>query len=122
MQFFMVYQYIHDLILEQGRYLCKEDYSFTGVEIFPRLQRYGCGPWRCAGSWLRSNYDIDVGADDDLEQTKAYFRRRFQRLNTSDKKQVYPHFTDATDSKQLAHVMTAVSDIVLNENLQMLLL
>ncbi|CAM0142235.1 unnamed protein product [Umbelopsis sp. WA50703] len=62
------------------------------------------------------------GADDDLEQTKAYFRRRFQRLNTSDKKQVYPHFTDATDSKQLAHVMTAVSDIVLNENLQMLLL
>ncbi|KAM3587246.1 hypothetical protein VKS41_002282 [Umbelopsis sp. WA50703] len=27
------------------------------------------------------------GADDDLEQTKAYFRRRFQRLNTSDKKQ-----------------------------------
>jgi hypothetical protein len=62
------------------------------------------------------------GPDDDLEQTKAYFRKRFQRLNRSEKKQVYPHFTDATDTKQLAHVMTAVSDIVLNENLQMLLL
>jgi hypothetical protein len=63
-----------------------------------------------------------IGADDDLEQTKAYFCKRFERLNRSEKKQVYPHFTDATDTKQLAHVMTAVSDIVLNENLQMLLL
>jgi len=62
------------------------------------------------------------GPDDDLEKTKAYFRKRFQRLNRSERKQVYPHFTDATDTKQLAHVMTAVSDIVLNENLQMLLL
>jgi guanine nucleotide-binding protein subunit alpha len=65
---------------------------------------------------------LTKGPDDDLEQTKTYFRKRFERLNRSEKKQVYPHFTDATDTKLLAHVMTAVSDIVLNENLQMLLL
>ncbi|KAI8578352.1 hypothetical protein K450DRAFT_247503 [Umbelopsis ramanniana AG] len=62
------------------------------------------------------------GPDEDLEQTKTYFRKRFERLNRSEKKQLYPHFTDATDTKQLAHVMTAVSDIVLNDNLQTLLL
>ncbi|RUS29271.1 hypothetical protein BC938DRAFT_480855 [Jimgerdemannia flammicorona] len=66
--------------------------------------------------------DYKEGPDDDFNQTKAYFRRRFIRLNRSEKKEVYPHFTDATDTNLLRHVMTAVSDIILNENLQLLLL
>ncbi|OZJ02872.1 hypothetical protein BZG36_03799 [Bifiguratus adelaidae] len=63
-----------------------------------------------------------TGPNDDLHQTRAYFRQRFQRLNRSENKEVYPHFTDATDTNLLRHVMTAVSDIILNENLQLLLL
>ncbi|RUS16043.1 hypothetical protein BC937DRAFT_91667 [Endogone sp. FLAS-F59071] len=66
--------------------------------------------------------DYKEGPDDDFNQTKAYFRRRFIRLNRSEKKEVYPHFTDATDTNLLRHVMTADSDIILNENLQLLLL
>ncbi|RUP51583.1 hypothetical protein BC936DRAFT_147251 [Jimgerdemannia flammicorona] len=65
---------------------------------------------------------LTICPDDDFNQTKAYFRRRFIRLNRSEKKEVYPHFTDATDTNLLRHVMTAVSDIILNENLQLLLL
>jgi guanine nucleotide-binding protein subunit alpha len=62
------------------------------------------------------------GPNEDFKQTSSYFKRRFQRLNRSDKKEIYPHMTDATDTNLLRHVMTSVSDIILNENLQLLLL
>ncbi|KAI8093804.1 guanine nucleotide binding protein, alpha subunit [Halteromyces radiatus] len=51
-----------------------------------------------------------------------YFRHRFESLNRNDKKQIYIHFTVATDTKLLAHVMGSVSDSILHENLQTLLL
>ncbi|KAJ2955844.1 hypothetical protein NQZ79_g8226 [Umbelopsis isabellina] len=95
---------------------------FTNTSMILFLNKVDIFEKKIAHSPVSKYFPDYKGADDDLEQTKTYFRKRFQRLNTSEKKQVYPHFTDATDTKQLAHVMTAVSDIVLNENLQMLLL
>ncbi|KAI8329840.1 guanine nucleotide binding protein, alpha subunit [Chlamydoabsidia padenii] len=58
--------------------------------------------------------DYQAGAD--------YFKRRFESLNRNEKKQIYVHFTVATDTKLLAHVMGSVSDSILHENLQTLLL
>lgn len=63
-----------------------------------------------------------VGPDDDVDQTCIYFRKRFQRLNHNPSKRIYCHYTDATDSKLLEHVMYAVSDIILNENLNTFIL
>ncbi|KAI8384501.1 heterotrimeric G-protein alpha subunit (G-alpha, GPA2) [Radiomyces spectabilis] len=62
------------------------------------------------------------GDNNDLEQTRTYFKRRFQHLNRSTEKRVYSHYTDATDTNLLQHVMMAVSDIILNENLNTLML
>ncbi|KAI8059361.1 putative Gpa2-guanine nucleotide-binding protein alpha-2 subunit [Gongronella butleri] len=62
------------------------------------------------------------GDDHDFEQTRAYFKKRFQRLNQNTDKRVYIHFTDATDTQLLKHVMLAVTDIILNENLNTLML
>ncbi|KAG0173798.1 hypothetical protein DFQ28_008122 [Apophysomyces sp. BC1034] len=62
------------------------------------------------------------GSDDNFEETRSYFRKRFERLNHSSEKQVYTHYTDATDTTLLQHVMVAVSDIILNENLNTLML
>ncbi|CAO3622623.1 unnamed protein product [Cunninghamella blakesleeana] len=62
------------------------------------------------------------GKNDDFEQARAYFKKRFQRLNQNTEKRVYTHYTDATDTTLLKHVMIAVSDIVLNDNLNTLML
>ncbi|KAI8099059.1 guanine nucleotide binding protein, alpha [Halteromyces radiatus] len=64
-----------------------------------------------------SHYFVDyTGSDDNLEQTKAYFKKRFERLNQNSKKRIYTHFTDATDAFLLQQVMMAVSDIILSEH------
>ncbi|GAN04702.1 guanine nucleotide-binding protein subunit alpha-2 [Mucor ambiguus] len=62
------------------------------------------------------------GNDSSFEQTSTYFKKRFKRLNHNPSKQVYTHYTDATDTTLLQHVMTAVSDIILNENINTLML
>ncbi|CAO3621525.1 unnamed protein product [Cunninghamella echinulata] len=63
-----------------------------------------------------------TGPHQDYQTAADYFRRRFESLNRNIKKQVYIHFTVATDTKLLAHVMDSVSDSILHENLQTLLL
>ncbi|KAG1040253.1 hypothetical protein G6F46_012120 [Rhizopus delemar] len=62
------------------------------------------------------------GDNHSYEQTVEYFKRRFQRLNQNDNKLLYIHYTDATDTNLLQHVMEAVSDTILNENLNTLML
>ncbi|KAI8093262.1 putative Gpa2-guanine nucleotide-binding protein alpha-2 subunit [Halteromyces radiatus] len=62
------------------------------------------------------------GDNQNFEQTRSYFKKRFQRLNQNTEKRVYTHYTDATDTTLLKHVMLAVSDIILNENLNTLML
>ncbi|KAL0095857.1 guanine nucleotide binding protein, alpha [Phycomyces blakesleeanus] len=62
------------------------------------------------------------GSNVDVDQAKSYFSKRFLRLNRSASKKVYVHYTDATDTQLLEHVMLAVSDIILNENLDTLML
>ncbi|KAI8087979.1 guanine nucleotide binding protein, alpha subunit [Gilbertella persicaria] len=62
------------------------------------------------------------GDDKSFEQTSEYFKNRFQSLNQNPSKRVYAHFTDATDTSLLDNVMYAVSDTILNENLNTLML
>ncbi|KAI8141035.1 guanine nucleotide-binding protein alpha-2 subunit [Fennellomyces sp. T-0311] len=62
------------------------------------------------------------GLEGDFEQARTYFKKRFQRLNRNSEKRVYSYYTDATDTNLLQHVMVAVSDIILNENLNTFIL
>ncbi|CAG8454492.1 1661_t:CDS:2 [Dentiscutata heterogama] len=50
-----------------------------------------------------------TGPSDDFKSTSHYFKRRFQRLNRSDSKEIYPHFTNATDTNLLRHIMGSVT-------------
>ncbi|KAF0507847.1 guanine nucleotide binding protein, alpha subunit [Gigaspora margarita] len=63
-----------------------------------------------------------TGPNDDFKTATHYFKRRFQRLNRSDKKEIYPHFTNATDTNLLRHIMGSVTDIILTQNLRDLVL
>ncbi|OBZ91358.1 Guanine nucleotide-binding protein subunit alpha [Choanephora cucurbitarum] len=46
-----------------------------------------------------------------------YIMRRFLSLNKQPSKQVYTHFTCATDTQQIGFVMSATNDVILRDNL-----
>jgi len=62
------------------------------------------------------------GPEGDFAAGKEYFRQRFVRLSNKSNRQlnrdVYTHFTTATNTNLLKVVMTAVEDISLRHNLQ----
>ncbi|KAK9351640.1 guanine nucleotide binding protein, alpha subunit [Lipomyces doorenjongii] len=61
------------------------------------------------------DYDKD---DNDYNHGCEFILNRFVNLNKSDTKQVYTHFTCATDTTQIKFVMAAVNDIIIQENLR----
>jgi len=53
------------------------------------------------------------------EEAGAYIRHRFECLNrSSSTKDVYTHFTCATDTSNVKFVMDAVTDIIIKNNLK----
>ncbi|KAK9703322.1 guanine nucleotide-binding protein subunit alpha [Basidiobolus ranarum] len=52
------------------------------------------------------------------ESSCNYIMERFVSLNQTDTKQLYAHFTCATDTEQIKFVMAAVNDIVVQGNLR----
>ncbi|EPS43204.1 hypothetical protein H072_2805 [Dactylellina haptotyla CBS 200.50] len=64
------------------------------------------------------NYFPDYEGGDDYAAACDYILNRFVSLNQSETKQIYTHFTCATDTKQIKFVMAAVNDIIIQENLR----
>ncbi|KAI8889004.1 G protein alpha subunit [Backusella circina FSU 941] len=54
----------------------------------------------------------------DFESASHYITQRFVSLNSSADKHVYTHLTCATDTEQIKFVMSAVNDIILQNNLR----
>ncbi|KAJ3268427.1 guanine nucleotide-binding protein subunit alpha [Borealophlyctis nickersoniae] len=54
----------------------------------------------------------------DYDSACEYILNRFVVLNQSDQKQIYTHFTCATDTTQIRFVMAAVNDIIIQTNLR----
>ncbi|KAF9377538.1 guanine nucleotide-binding protein subunit alpha [Podila verticillata] len=63
-------------------------------------------------------YFDDYDGGNDFESASQYILNRFVSLNQSDTKQIYTHFTCATDTSQIKFVMAAVSDIIIQTNLR----
>ncbi|KAI9315981.1 guanine nucleotide binding protein, alpha subunit [Dichotomocladium elegans] len=60
----------------------------------------------------------DFGGPNTYEAASEYILNRFVSLNQADTKQIYTHFTCATDTKQIKFVMAAVNDIIIQNNLR----
>jgi guanine nucleotide-binding protein subunit alpha len=56
------------------------------------------------------------------EQTSKYFMDKFVALNRSPGREVYSHFTNATDTDLLKVTMASVQDMIIQRNLQKLIL
>ncbi|KAI7866372.1 G protein alpha subunit [Spinellus fusiger] len=65
-----------------------------------------------------SHYFHDFQGGDDYSLASQYLLNRFLMLNSSSEKQIYTHFTCATDTAQIKFVMSAVNDIILQSNLR----
>ena len=63
-----------------------------------------------------------LGPEGDYEQASEFFRARFMRLNRSENKEVYVHYTDATDTNLLRNIMESVNDIIIARNVSVLAL
>ncbi|KAI9277057.1 heterotrimeric G-protein alpha subunit (G-alpha, GPA2) [Phascolomyces articulosus] len=83
------------------------------VDVFKRKLRF---------SPIKAYFPDYTGPSKDYNQAADYFRKRFEMLNRSSRKQIYVHYTVATDTRLLGHVMNSVSDSILHENVQTLLL
>ncbi len=64
------------------------------------------------------DYFPDYQGGPDYELGCQYFKERFEVLNQSTKKQIYTHFTCATDTNQMKFVMSAVHDIIIQTSLR----
>ncbi|KAH8556841.1 guanine nucleotide binding protein, alpha subunit [Umbelopsis sp. PMI_123] len=66
---------------------------------------------------VRKNMQTQKGPST-YEAASEYILKRFVALNQSTTKQVYTHFTCATDTQQIKFVMAAVNDIIVHNNLR----
>ncbi|KAI8099055.1 guanine nucleotide binding protein, alpha subunit [Halteromyces radiatus] len=60
----------------------------------------------------------DFTGPETYDDASDYILNRFVSLNQSDSKQIYTHFTCATDTLQIKFVMAAVNDIIIQNNLR----
>ncbi|KAJ3268038.1 guanine nucleotide-binding protein subunit alpha, partial [Borealophlyctis nickersoniae] len=65
-----------------------------------------------------AKYFPDFTGGDSYDAACEYILNRFVSLNQSDQKQIYTHFTCATDTTQMKFVMAAVNDIIIQANLR----
>ncbi|CCX07719.1 guanine nucleotide binding protein, alpha subunit [Pyronema domesticum] len=63
-----------------------------------------------------------TGDPTDFKQASGFFQENFKRLNRSPQKDIYVHFTNATDTNLLKKTMASVQDMILQQNLKNLVL
>ncbi|SPQ21050.1 0c41e8f0-0a46-4d32-a165-a61296cf708d [Thermothielavioides terrestris] len=62
------------------------------------------------------------GPPDDWKQASKYFMDKFRALNRNPEKEIYGHFTNATDTNLLKITMGSVQDMIIQRNLKQLIL
>ncbi|EXJ92081.1 hypothetical protein A1O3_00631 [Capronia epimyces CBS 606.96] len=71
---------------------------------------------------LSAHFADYTGKDGDEVAAREYFANRFRSLNRNNHREIYIHFTNATDTNLLKATMDAVQDILIQKNLQRLVL
>lgn len=65
-----------------------------------------------------TKYFPEYVGDNDFFSAGTFFTEKFKGLNQNEAKDVYSHFTCATDTNQVKFVMAAVNDIITRGNLK----
>lgn len=68
--------------------------------------------------WLKLTV-LSVSGSNTYEEAAAYIQCQFEDLNRrKDTKEIYTHFTCATDTKNVQFVFDAVTDVIIKNNLK----
>ncbi|KIY01964.1 uncharacterized protein Z520_02102 [Fonsecaea multimorphosa CBS 102226] len=71
---------------------------------------------------LSAHFPDYTGKDGDEEAAKQFFANKFRSINRNSNREIYIHFTNATDTNLLKKTMEDVQDILIQKNLQRLVL
>lgn len=63
-----------------------------------------------------------TGKPNDIEAGQTFFAEKFKNLVRAPKKEVYVHYTNATDTDLLKKTMASVQDMIVQRNLNALIL
>lgn len=71
---------------------------------------------------IKTHFPDYGGPEGAYDEATEFFKGRFMRLNRSEHKEVYVHYTDATNTDMLRNIMASVNDIILARNVKVLAL
>ncbi|KAI9804524.1 MAG: G-Protein alpha subunit [Sarcosagium campestre] len=77
---------------------------------------------KLAGSPIPKYFPEYSGDSTDPQVAGKFFADKFRSLNRNPSKEIYTHFTNATDTNLLKITMTSVQDMIIQRNLQQLIL
>ena len=66
---------------------------------------------------IRDYFPDYNGADTDVEVAQQYFAKKFKGLNRTVDREIYVHYTNATDTNLLRITMQSVQDTIIQNNL-----
>ena len=66
---------------------------------------------------IREYFPDYSGQDGDFEAASKYFAGKFKALNRTEGREIYSHYTNATDTNLLKITMQAVQDTIIQDNL-----
>ena len=66
---------------------------------------------------IRDYFPDYSGAITDVEAAQTYFAKKFKSLNRNPDREIYVHYTNATDTNLLKVTMESVQDTIIQNNL-----
>ncbi|RPA89567.1 guanine nucleotide binding protein, alpha subunit [Choiromyces venosus 120613-1] len=95
---------------------------FIQTSIILFLNKIDLFKQKLPNSPVRKYFPDYVGDPQSYKHASMYFEENFKRLNRNPSKDIYVHFTNATDTNLLKITMSSVQDMILQKNLQTLVL
>ncbi|KAG0635869.1 guanine nucleotide binding protein, alpha subunit [Tuber brumale] len=95
---------------------------FVQTSIILFLNKIDLFKKKLPNSPVRKYFPDYTGDPQSYKHASMYFEESFKRLNRSSSKDIYVHFTNATDTNLLKITMSSVQDMILQKNLQTLVL
>ena len=71
---------------------------------------------------VRDYFPDYSGSDGDVQAAAGYFANKFKSLNRLEDREIYVHYTNATDTNLLKLTMQSVQDTIIQSNLTTLIL
>lgn len=77
---------------------------------------------KLARSPVSAHFPDFTGNDKNEKEVKEFFSERFRAINRTADREIYIHYTNATDTTLLRNTMNSVQDMIVQKNLQQLVL